>query len=235
MTNTSWPKKMPVLTEKQQKIRSEFMQTWLTVYPDKYSFMEEFNHRAIFKGHRLPKSCKTLEIGAGIGAHITYEDLKAQEYYALEIRQDFVDQIKAKFPNVIPVCGDIQQGLDFPDHYFDRILAIHVLEHLPNLPAALTEIKRLLKPGGYCEFILPCEGSLAYSLAREISAKRLFKKRYPGVSYDIFIKSEHVNTYADVAGELRKSGLLAERMVYFPFPLPLIFCNLAVGLRCRLK
>ena len=41
------------------------------------------------------------------------------------------------------VVGDCQQRMDFEEGYFDRILAIHVLEHLPNLPAAVREMHRL--------------------------------------------------------------------------------------------
>ena len=44
--------------------------------------------------------------------------------------------------------ADCQQRLPFEDGSFDRALAIHVLEHLPNLPAAVAEIHRLLKPSG---------------------------------------------------------------------------------------
>jgi SAM-dependent methyltransferase len=233
MKTTSWPKIMPTLTPEEQEIRANFMKTWLSIAPHKYSVFEKFSHESTSKGHALPKRCKTLEIGAGIGEHIRYENIENQEYYALEIRKDFTDQIKRDFPSVKPVCGDIQTGVHFPDHYFDRIIAIHVLEHLPNLPAALKEIKRLIKPSGICEFMLPCEGSLAYSFAREISAKRLFKKIYPGVSYDIYIKSEHVNTYYEVYQEIKDAGFNIEKTAYFPIPAPFIFCNLAVGLRCR--
>jgi SAM-dependent methyltransferase len=225
---------MPVLTEQQQQIRAEFLKIWLQTYPEKYSVMENFNHQALFKDHVLPKNCMTLEIGAGIGTHIKYEDVIDQRYHALELREDFVEQIKKDFPQVTPICGDIQKKISCPEHSFDRIIAVHVLEHLPDLPAALREIKRLLKPSGFCEFVLPCEGGLAYSLARKISAQRLFEKRYPGTPYDLFIKSEHVNTCREIIEELNAADFYSERKAFFPFPLPFIFCNLAVGLRCRL-
>jgi ubiquinone/menaquinone biosynthesis C-methylase UbiE len=35
--------------------------------------------------------------------------------------------------------------MPFEDGYFDRVIAIHVLEHLPDLPRALREISRLMK------------------------------------------------------------------------------------------
>ena len=53
------------------------------------------------------------------------------------------DALAARFPRIKAVTGDCQQRLDFADGYFDRILAVHVLEHLPNLPAAVREMHRL--------------------------------------------------------------------------------------------
>jgi len=235
MNTPLWPKILPLLTPQEQKIKSDFMKAWLSVLPQKYPLIEKFNHQGIFKNHQLPPLCKTLEIGAGIGEHIKHENLLQQEYYALDLRADFIDQIKKDFPSVTPLCADIQSGINFSNSYFDRIIAVHALEHIPNLPAALKEIKRLLKPSGFCEFVLPCEGSLAYSLAREVSAKRLFKKLYPNMSYDIIVKNEHVNTYYEVFEEIKTGGFCIERMVFFPFPIPYVFCNLVVGLRCGVK
>lgn len=39
--------------------------------------------------------------------------------------------------------------LPFPDDSCDVILANHMLYHVPDIPAAITEIKRVLRPGGY--------------------------------------------------------------------------------------
>ena len=40
------------------------------------------------------------------------------------------------------------RALPFADDTFDMVLAGHVLEHLPDPPAALAEMARVLKPGG---------------------------------------------------------------------------------------
>ena len=114
---------------------------------------------------------------------------------------------------------------------FDRIVAIHMLEHLRNLPAALAEIDRILAPDGYFDVVLPCEGSLAYSLARRISAKPLFEKRF-GMSYDPIIANEHVNTLADVLGALQPL-FKPETVKRFPIGLPIDAFNLCIALRLR--
>ena len=82
------------------------------------------------------------------------------------------------------IVGDCQTRLPFEDGSFDRYLAIHVLEHLPNLPACIAEAWRLLdKDRGQFLAVIPCEGGLAYSLARRISAQRLFERTY-GMPYE---------------------------------------------------
>lgn len=49
-------------------------------------------------------------------------------------------------------------GLTFPDEYFDAIICNHVLEHIPDDNAALSELYRVLKPGGWASIQVPLEG-----------------------------------------------------------------------------
>jgi len=229
-----WPKKIPELTEEQEKIREDFMIFWHQILPKKFSLIEKFNHKRAFKKTILKKKCRTLEIGAGIGEHINFENLNVQDYYALELRKEMADKILEKFQKVKVIIGDIQKKIDFPDNFFDRVITVHVLEHLPYLPNALNEIKRVLAKDGFCDFVIPCEGSLAYFIARKISAERIFKKKYH-TSYKWFVKSEHVNNYNEIINELKRNGFNISWKRFFPIPIPLSFCNLAVGLRCSIK
>jgi ubiquinone/menaquinone biosynthesis C-methylase UbiE len=124
--------------------------------------------------------------------------------------------------------------LNFEDGYFDRILAVHVLEHLPNLPAALEEMHRLSdKQRGVFSVVIPCEGSLVYSLARRLSAQRIFEKRYKQ-SYRWFIEREHINKPYEIIGEIGRFFTIVRRS-FFPVGVPLIFCNLCIGLTLRPK
>jgi ubiquinone/menaquinone biosynthesis C-methylase UbiE len=42
------------------------------------------------------------------------------------------------------------QALPFPDRSFDAVIANHMLYHVPDIPAALSEIRRVLVPGSRC-------------------------------------------------------------------------------------
>jgi SAM-dependent methyltransferase len=229
-----WPKTFPPLTAEQQRISNDFMKHWHEVLPQRFGLIERFNHGYPVR-HAPAHFRRTLEIGAGLGEHLHYEKLTpAQEenYHALELRENMSRQISERFPRVRAISGDCQQRLDFPDGYFDRILAIHVLEHLPDLPATVREMHRLCDPNtGIFSVVLPCEGGMAYGLARRISAQRIFEKRYQQ-PYGWFIEREHINLPHEIFEELERFFQITHRS-FFPLPLPLVFCNLCIGLTLR--
>lgn len=232
-----WPKRFPDLTPEQRVISDDFMKAWHEVLPQKYGVVEKFNHG--YPVWHAPKEfLRTLEIGAGLGEHLEYENLSPEQrknYYALELRANMSAVIAKNYPDVQSITGDCQQRLDFEDGFFDRILAVHVLEHLPDLPAAIREAYRLCnKERGVFQVVIPCEGSMAYSLARKISAQRVFEKRYPGQKYQWFIEREHINLPDEIQGELAPYFEMSRRS-FFPLKVPFKFCNLCIGLTLRPK
>lgn len=232
MNTAKWPKTFPPLSPEQQRINDDFMKRWHEVLPNRYGMIDRFNHNFPVK-HSHPGFRTTIEIGAGLGEHILYEKLTPEQernYHAVELRENMASKIRERFPRIQAVTGDCQSRLDFDDGFFDRYIAVHVLEHLPNLPACIREAYRLLnKERGQMLVVIPCEGSPAYSFARKISAQRIFEKAY-GMSYDVFIKREHINLPHEILGEL-DPYFTVERKRLFPLPfLPFIFNNLCIGL-----
>ena len=228
---SKWPKVLPELTAEQKRISDDFMKHWHEVLPRRFGLIEKFNHG--YPVQHTPSVFRTtLEIGAGLAEHLAYERLTAEQeanYVAVEIRPDMVKTIRQRFPRIQARLGDCQQRLDFPDGYFDRVLAIHVLEHLPNLPATVEEMHRLCqKERGVVSVVIPCEGGLAYSLARRLSAQRIFEKRY-GQSYRWFVEREHINRPAEIIEEIRHFFEIRQRR-FFPLPVPFLCCNLCMGL-----
>jgi ubiquinone/menaquinone biosynthesis C-methylase UbiE len=232
----SWPKLLPELTPEQKRISDDFVHYWHEVLPRRFSLVDDFNHKYVVQNAPVDFQ-RTLEIGAGLGEHLCYERLNSKQesnYYALELRENMASDIRIRFPRVRTIVGDCQQLLNFEDGYFDRILAVHVLEHLPNLPAAVEEMYRLSdKRRGVFSVVIPCEGSLAYSLARRLSAQRIFEKRYKQ-SYRWFIEREHINKPEEIMAELRRFFTIVRRS-YFPLKIPRVFCNLCIGLTLQPK
>jgi ubiquinone/menaquinone biosynthesis C-methylase UbiE len=234
--DTKWPKVFPPLTPEQEAISNDFMRYWHEELASKprYGLIEKFNHGYIVK-NAPKKFLHTLEIGAGLGEHLAYEnltDLQKQNYVVLEIRENMAEKIKEHNPDIRVQVGDCQDRLSFSDNYFDRVLAIHVLEHLPNLPAAIKEIYRVChKEHGVFSVAIPCEGGWAYTLARRLSAQRLFERRYQQ-PYRWFIEREHINQPHEILEEL-KPYFIIEKRAFFPFHLPWVNVNLCIGLTLR--
>lgn len=221
-----WPKKLPKLTPKQKRIRDDFMKYWHEILPKKFGFIEHFSHNYPVRNCKI--GGKVLEIGAGLGDQISYEDLDQVAYYAMELRREMAKVIKKRFPKVNVLVGDCQKKIPYPDNYFDRVQAIHVLEHLPNLPKALAEVRRVLKREGEFCVVIPCEGGLIHAIGRIFSGKRVFEARY-GVSYDWCIKSEHVNTAKEVLDELAQR-FKTIKQEFYPLKAPFLDLNLFLGM-----
>jgi SAM-dependent methyltransferase len=222
-----WPKVIPPLDAEQQRISDDFMRHWHEVLPKRFGAIERFNHGYPLRILPPCSPFKTLELGAGLGAHLAFEDLSRQDYHCIELRQNMADAIKQRFPTVTAIVGDCQRSLPYENAFFDRIVVVHVLEHLPDLPSCLSEVKRVLKPSGLLSVVLPCDPGLAYEIARKISAERIFKKRYQ-MPYDWLIRREHINSPREILGLLNKRFHEVDR-VYFPLHIPIANLNLCIG------
>ncbi len=231
---SKWPKTFPPLTPEQEAIRDDFMHAWHEELPKKYGIIERFNHGYVVD-HAPKQFLRTLEIGAGLGEHLAYEKLTPEQlanYVAVELRPAMAAEIQKAHPGCQAIVGNCQERLEFPDGHFDRVLAVHVLEHLPDLPKAIREAHRLCHPErGVFQVVIPCEGGLAYSLARRISAQRFFEKRYK-TSYKFVIEREHINVPREIFEELDRH-FVVEHRAFFPLRVPSVTMNLVIGLNLR--
>lgn len=230
---SKWPKVLPPLDAEQQRINDDFMRYWHEVFATKLRFADRWNHRYVVR-HAPAAFTRTLEIGAGLGEHIAWEMLTPKqdsEYVAIELRESMAEKMRARFPRTTVLVADIQEQLCFPPSYFDRVVAVHVLEHLPNLPAAIREIHRVCTRDATLSVVIPCEGSAATTLARRFSAQPLYERRY-GCPYELFIRREHINLPDEIAEELSPFFEVTHRS-FFPVPLPIAWCNLFIGMTLR--
>jgi SAM-dependent methyltransferase len=203
---------------------ADWIHEFLTsVKSSRFGWVSRFDHA--FPVRSASSRLRTLEIGAGTGTHVQFEP--NGDYVALEASPELADQIPPR-DGLSVVVADCEQRLPWDDDSFDRVLAIHVLEHLYNLPVALDEVARVLRPDGIFCVVIPCEGGRLYSLGRRVTTKRIFEKRY-GTPYEWMIGQEHCNTAREVLAELDRHFFVRERR-YFPLGVPAVDLNLVVGL-----
>ncbi|MCX6739603.1 MAG: class I SAM-dependent methyltransferase [Candidatus Parcubacteria bacterium] len=75
------------------------------------------------------------------------KQIKTSKLYGVEISLKSITQAQA---NGIEIKNfDLNHDFDWPDNYFDVIHANQVIEHLVESDNFLSEIYRVLKPGGY--------------------------------------------------------------------------------------
>ncbi len=124
---------------------------------------ELIHHDTIF-----PDGSLILEAGCGVGAQtrIVGQKNPGSKLISIDLSDESLRKAKAliresDITNVEFRREDIFD-LSFPDDCFDHILVCFVLEHLPDPPAALRSLKRVLKKGGSVTLIEGDHGSAYY-------------------------------------------------------------------------
>jgi SAM-dependent methyltransferase len=90
--------------------------------------------------------------------------------------------------------------IDLPDATFDAIICNHVLEHIPNDAKAMSEMLRVLKPGGWAILQTPISASLPHTYED-------FSITDPTERERAFGQDDHVRIYAmDYVDRLKRAG-----------------------------
>ncbi|MFH8679336.1 methyltransferase domain-containing protein [Streptomyces lydicus] len=120
-------------------------------------------------GTAYPAGSRVLEAGCGVGAqtvHLAHSSPGAR-ITAVDLSEESLtqarDRVAAQAPaaDVTWLRADLRQ-LPYPDGHFDHLFACFVLEHLPDPAPALTELRRVLRPGGTLTAIEGDHGSALF-------------------------------------------------------------------------
>ncbi len=107
---------------------------------------ERMRFRRAARLARVPPGASVLDIGCRDGGLRRYLP-PGIRYQGMDITPEFAA------PDI--VIRDVSDGIPFPDATFDHVFCIEVLEHVPNPWGALTEIHRVLRPGGVLALSVP--------------------------------------------------------------------------------
>ena len=95
--------------------------------------------------------------------------------------------------------------MPFRENQFDVVLCNHVLEHVNDDFQALSEIRRVMKPGGWAILLVPFFNPVGETTFEDDSIKN------PREREKIFGQADHVRKYGrDYPQRIRQSGLEVE-------------------------
>ncbi len=151
---------------------------------------------------------RVLDVGAGFGRHVYECARRGAHVVALDYAADEVTDTRNTLGAMV-VEGEITadkligvlrgdaRKLPFPDHSFDTVITSEVLEHIQDDVAAITEMVRVLKPGGRFAATVPAwfPETINWKLSDEYHAPKS--------------KGGHVRIYAktELRAKLRSAGL----------------------------
>ncbi len=95
------------------------------------------------------KKAKIVDLGCNNGdwSLKVGEKIKTDDIHGLDFVQQFVKIAKKK--GIKAVQGDLTKKLPFKDNTFDVVHSNQTIEHLIDVDNFITEVYRILKPGGY--------------------------------------------------------------------------------------
>jgi 2-polyprenyl-3-methyl-5-hydroxy-6-metoxy-1,4-benzoquinol methylase len=165
-------------------------------------------------GKRLKKNAVVLDAGCGNGSYLIDENrTKIAWAVGVDISADFVkkniglDQIKISNLEKLP----------FADESFDVVVSLWVLEHLEHPDQVLSEVNRVLKPGGVFLFATPNKNFLPLFAVKALEKLKLNhvlnKKLFGRDEADIFQTYYRANTVSEVQ-KLAKSKFKIQTLKY---------------------
>ncbi len=139
---------------KEQYKTSANLNTRISIHA-KYSVNKQGFGSWIFHQYRLRENARILELGCGNGSMwIDHAIPDGTELILTDFSEGMLDSARANVGGREGISFrqvDIQQ-IPYADESFDAVIANMMLYHVPDLAKALSEVRRVLKPGGrfYC-------------------------------------------------------------------------------------
>lgn len=114
-----------------------------------YKKTVELNRKNIKSQLEVNPEAKYLDLGCNDGQETIKNAniIRTKKIYGIEIIKKQAGKAKEWGMNVW--IGDLNKKWKYPNNYFDVITANQVIEHVSDVDHFITEIKRVLKKGGY--------------------------------------------------------------------------------------
>lgn len=99
---------------------------------------------------RLRKINRLVDIGTGTGSYLASipGDIRVMHKYGTDISRGMLARAEAKLGRSAILSRSDVRKLAYPDGFFDVALLLRVASHIPNLGEVVSEVARVLSPGG---------------------------------------------------------------------------------------
>lgn len=182
-------------------------------------FTEESRFHNIIRLCRDVKDKRIMEIGCEQGLLTSRIPNGYKELVAVDISSRAIEDAKklCKGKEVKFVIQDGTQRLGYPDNYFDIIICSETLEHVPEYPAMISEMGRLLNPAGRLIVTIPYEKVISGAKAF-LSRTKLFSLFFG--NFESHTSEWHVNSFDKKSIRKAMEPFLNVVKIYLaPFPL----------------
>ncbi len=154
---------------------------WESVYRTS-GHQSDFNDRIMDRilGHMNPApESLFLDAGCGVGDHAARIGRRGLRCIGVDISEMILGEARRRISSAgldetVSFRAERLEELSFPDHYFDFVHCRGVLMHIPEWERALSELCRVLKPGGKLVVI---ETNLSSVEARVVGLVRSVSRR----------------------------------------------------------
>ena len=109
-------------------------------------------HIAEFVGHLAPAD---VALDFGIGDGRVAELIHVGRLTGVDVSQVALDRARKRLPGAELVLVEPDEPLPFADNSFDLVTCTETLEHVRDVQLALSEIRRVLRPGGRLALTTP--------------------------------------------------------------------------------
>jgi SAM-dependent methyltransferase len=177
-----------------------------------------------------------LEIGPASLDHIAYWKGAPAHFTGVDINPAYLGMARAKLEERnVPFTTKLvdpllNEPLPFDDASFDIILTFYSLEHIYYLENYLSELRRVLRPGGVLAGAIPCEGGLAWGAGRYLTTRRWLLNNTT-IDPNRIICWEHPNFADTILNELSRV-FRTPAISFWPLRIPAIDINLVAKFVC---
>lgn len=145
----------------------------------------------------LSPGSAVLDAGCGVGTFSRFLADQGLAVTGVDIAANAVAHARKRYPELEFHAAALEAGLPFKDARFAAVWCSEVLEHLFDVHAALTELNRVLRPGGLLVLTTPYHG-LAKNLI--ITLKGFDRHFNPYLSHIRFFSRRTLLACLDHAG-----------------------------------